>query len=551
MVIMYWLPSPLSPTVWLEPNALPRLEGALAVNNRLTNADIVDPDLFHGPECIEFDDKGQFAYVSIGDGTVAKFNSSTGAIIGSIFFTGGYLLSPKKQRTNGLKIKSAVVSELFDMCNEQSMSKELQWNTDMERACGRPLGLRYLRINGVEHLYILDAYHGLFLLDLSMNKARHLVKPGDTIIQPSASVFASNDPAASLPPQFFNDLDLGPDSTVIFTDSSYKFTRSENRQEVLDGAPRGRLFSFTPARISNNHTADLRVLLCGLHFPNGVQFMKKYNSTSNKFESTEELLVAELARFRVLKVNVSAVAMTGKYTPVVKNHFGVSDDHNVHTTFVSGTSCGESGSVLDYSLKATLPGGIQYGDKRTHRNRHPHAEANYAQLGVQIFTDSLPGLADNIRADCPSLTTTFTHIQQEEIELYEGDGDGGEGGNEKEARDNSCKYLVGFGSKSAHPFSLLWMGYQLTTLRTIIGKLVPMKWVEHLVPKYGLVAVLSDSGEIVDSLHDPTGRISLISHAARNPWTGDIWLGSHSNHYMGVLRAARQSNNGESAHSEL
>ena len=78
-----------------------------------------------------------------------------------------------------------------------------------------------------------------------------------------------------------------------------------------------------------------------------------------------------------------------------------------------------------------------------------------------------------------------------------------------------------------------------------------MRWVEHLVPKYGLVAVLSDSGAVVDSLHDPTGRISMISHAARNPWTGDIWLGSHSNHYLGVLKAALSSSGAETVHSEL
>jgi sugar lactone lactonase YvrE len=82
------------------------------------------------------------------------------------------------------------------------------------------------------------------------------------------------DPTALLPPKFFNDLDIidrttqaGEERIVYFSDTSYKNTRSENRQEILDGSPRGRLFSF------NIHRKELTVLACGLHFPNGVQIL--------------------------------------------------------------------------------------------------------------------------------------------------------------------------------------------------------------------------------------------------------------------------------------
>ena len=71
-------------------------------------------------------------------------------------------------------------------------------------------------------MYILDAYHGLFLLDLQSAAATHLVSP-------HTAIDTLSDAASPLPPMFFNDLDLWGDE-VVFSDSSYKFTRSENRR---------------------------------------------------------------------------------------------------------------------------------------------------------------------------------------------------------------------------------------------------------------------------------------------------------------------------------
>ncbi len=73
-------------------------------------------------------------------------------------------------------------------------------------------------------LYILDAYHGLFLLDLSTLEVDHMVS-AETKVTNAASF----DKTSRLPPRFYNDLDVLSDGSVVFTDSSYKFTRSENR----------------------------------------------------------------------------------------------------------------------------------------------------------------------------------------------------------------------------------------------------------------------------------------------------------------------------------
>jgi len=316
-------------------------------------------------------------------------------------------------------------------------------------------------------LYILDAYHGLFKLDLSAQSATHLVSPDTPIVaHPHA------DPVTTRMPFFFNDLDISIDNKVVFTDSSYRYTRSNNRPEILDGAPRGRLFQYDP------NTNEVTLLLCGLHFPNGVQFLAPTTTTTASYEvsSTEEsggantgahttttttqqdVLVNELTRFRVLKVNTATV---------------------LHNAAILTASCAEEGGLY----QALAP------------NAHT-GEENYAISGVTQFIDNIPGIVDNVRADVSN------------------------GGKQY--------YLFGMGSKSTAPFSLLWTVLQSNLLREILGRVVPMRMVEQFVPRYGLVIVSNDQGEMVGSLHDPSGSVAMISQASRNPLTGDLWIGSHS-----------------------
>lgn len=260
--------------------------------------------------------------------------------------------------------------------------------------------------------------------------AEHLLSPDKSINAPSSGEF---DPTILLTPKFYNDLDVTSDGMVIFTDSSYTYHRSQNRVEVMDGAPRGRLLRY------NLNSGVQEVLLCGLHFPNGVQL---------KFLSKNEVLVNELARFRILKVNTDY-------------------DHSN----LSVRDCGEYGSLYQ-SLN----------------------HKDYDNYGVEVFTDSAPGIIDNIRAD--SLSSKYS--------------------------------IIGCTSKSFKPFSFLWTSYQLFTLRQFIGKFIPMEYVEKLVPKYGFVFVINNkNGDIVRTLHDTTGGISLLSEVQRHPITGDLWLGMY------------------------
>mmetsp|Transcript_13613 Transcript_13613/g.18634 ORF Transcript_13613/g.18634 Transcript_13613/m.18634 type:complete len:304 (+) Transcript_13613:316-1227(+) len=297
---------------------------------------------------------------------------------------------------------------------------------------------------------------------------------------------ARSDPRSLLPPKFFNDLDIlstAQGEVVVFSDSSYSFTRSENRIEVLDGAPRGRLFAFSLA------TQQLQVLLCGLHFPNGLQSFPSQRPQS-------EIIVAELSRFRVLKVNISST------------RFSLDPAHSAENAYFHGTSTCDEFGYLHHALSAQR---LDNTNNNTTTNASTDAntidnsiirnesEDNYRRFGVTVFMDSVPGIVDNIRWH------------------------------------NNSFYLA-LGGKSAQPFSLLWTAYQSIVLRDVIGKFVSMQLVEHLLIPYGLVLQVDENGRPQRSLHDPTGgNISWVSHADRHPITGELWLGSHSNAFIGIL----------------
>ena len=439
MLVVFWLvPNILDPVKWQDPFALPKL----AVNNDLIAIQHMEEGIITSPESMAMDKSNGLVYTSLADGTVVALDAN-GNIIKQVFFT--YAAVNKNLEENE-------VSSKLNYCKQQAAAGNIQWNVHQERACGRPLGLRIKSIRHQKLLFILDAYHGLFTVDIT-----HHTDIGETIhlLTPSQQVYPSDDKNATvddvvyLPPKFYNDLDVTSDGTVYFTDSSYKNTRSENRREVLDAAPRGRLFTFKPDKFKGDN--KLRVLLCGLHFPNGVQLLSK-----SYFTSDNTVLVAEAARFRILQVDVSSSSRLHR-----------SNDHL--------QSCREDGSLRQLLGAKAAP--------------------------VSVFIDELPGFLDNIRVD----------------------------------NTNPDRYFVGIGAPSIQPFSLLHWAYQRILIRQVVGKLVPMKLVEHLVPKYGLFVEFNKNGEVVRIPQDPTGRTPLISEVQRHPVTKQLWFGSHSNRYIGIL----------------
>jgi hypothetical protein len=315
----------------------------------------------------------------------------------------------------------------------------------------------------------------LFKYNTDTKEVQHLFNSVTTIVPPSSDS-STYDPVVVLPIKFFNDLDILDNGDIIFTDSSYKYSRSENRQEVLDASPRGRVFIFS------QETRKLRTVLCGLHFPNGIQILDIGNR--------QEFIVTDSTRFRLIKVNLASDFLQGttslEYTPVESSAFSVGSTSKAEH-FSAFSSCGEYGSF------------------------HKMLKFPYEISGVSIFSDSLPGFPDNIRQD-----TLF--VGTEQYDHY---------------------YLIGVGTKSIKPFSLLHSLYQWPLfVRDFVGKFIPMKLVEKLVPKYGLIVVVNDQGKVMSSLHDPSGQATAwISQAERNRKTGDLWIGSHSEAEIVVVPA--------------
>ncbi len=108
---------------------------------------------------------------------------------------------------------------------------------------GRPLGLAFDRAG---RLYVCDARKGLLA------------------VSPSGAVETLAIGHGGVPFGLADDVDVGPDGTVYFTDASSRFGIDAVREDVLEHAGRGRLFAYHPG------TRKTELLLSGLQFANGV-----------------------------------------------------------------------------------------------------------------------------------------------------------------------------------------------------------------------------------------------------------------------------------------
>lgn len=108
---------------------------------------------------------------------------------------------------------------------------------------GRPLGLDF---DAAGTLWVADARRGLLT-----------VSPAGEVRRLVAS-------AEGVPFAFTNDVDVGPDGRVYFTDASSRYGVDEYLYDLLEARGRGRLLVYDPA------AGDTRVLARDLAFANGV-----------------------------------------------------------------------------------------------------------------------------------------------------------------------------------------------------------------------------------------------------------------------------------------
>jgi len=143
--------------------------------------------------------------------------------------------------------------------------------SDFAFADGRPLGIETDRDGS---FLIANAYIGLQRIDKN------------------GTVSTLLDKVDGRPLVYANNLAVGPDGTVYFSESSSKFgafsssgTYEASLLDLMEHGGHGRVFAFNPL------TAEARLLLDDLNFANGVAV-----STDGRF-----LLVSETGSYRVLK----------------------------------------------------------------------------------------------------------------------------------------------------------------------------------------------------------------------------------------------------------
>jgi sugar lactone lactonase YvrE len=130
---------------------------------------------------------------------------------------------------------------------------------------GRPLGLAF---DAGGRLLVADARKGLLRVDLATG---------------ALEVLATEH--GGRPFGFTDDLDVGADGTVYFTDASDRFGIDDYRLDFLEHRPSGRLLAYRP------QAGSVRCLIDGLHFANGVAV-----SPDQRF-----VLVVETGRYRIFQ----------------------------------------------------------------------------------------------------------------------------------------------------------------------------------------------------------------------------------------------------------
>ena len=108
---------------------------------------------------------------------------------------------------------------------------------------GRPLGLDF---DNTGNLIVADALKGL----LSVDKNGNITTLATEI--------------DGIPLNFTDDVDVGPDNMIYFTDASEKFNVHNYRGDLWEHRPHGKLIKYNPS------TEQLTLLLDNLYFANGV-----------------------------------------------------------------------------------------------------------------------------------------------------------------------------------------------------------------------------------------------------------------------------------------
>lgn len=173
---------------------------------------------------------------------------------------------------NGMIYATSQVGDITRI-NSKTGTVEVFANTG-----GVPLGIE---VAG-DTLYIADAHKGLLSLT------------ADGVLE------TLTDMVDGTSIDYADDLDIGADGIIYFSDASTKFgakdigsTMAASLLEIMESRGTGRVLAYNP------RTGGTRVVADGLVFPNGVAM-----------HPDGDILVNETGRYRVLKINPETGAMT-------------------------------------------------------------------------------------------------------------------------------------------------------------------------------------------------------------------------------------------------
>ncbi|CAI4225749.1 unnamed protein product [Auanema sp. JU1783] len=244
----------------------PELVGPLAPNTVLQNSEYVLKNQIVGPESLVVDEN--HIYATLHSGEIVK-------------------------------IKDGKIVERLRLRQQQGCG-----SFEAEPRCGRPLGLRRVKN---EVFVVVDAYFGLFLVDMSKKNSTLLVD--------------SRIPIDGKPLKFLNDLDIINEDEIIFSDSSPKWERRNVMRILLENVPEGRVLLH---KIS---TKETKVLVDNLYFPNGIQL------TSDK----QNVLISECSMARIKKLNLKTLKLStfAENLPGLPDNIRADDSGNIYVALAS------------------------------------------------------------------------------------------------------------------------------------------------------------------------------------------------------------------------
>ena len=215
--LLFW-PVPINPVAWESPDA-PALEGAYQPNDFLQDIDLYHEE-YTGPEDIVLtssQDEGHI-YAGYDNGYIMKYTKHISNLPGQALLYGLY-------REGSLP---------------HPFSSELFYNTK-----GRPLGMAFDSNN---NLIVADAVKGL----LAINQ------------EGIATTLSTKSDSDGIPMKFTDDLDIAKDGKIYFSDASSIYGIGEDRLDLMEHRPHGRLLMYNP------ETKLTTTLLDSLYFANGV-----------------------------------------------------------------------------------------------------------------------------------------------------------------------------------------------------------------------------------------------------------------------------------------